>query len=330
MTHHQLYRSLAAALWLFSSNSMANVSYPDLFPPLEGTKATTVLDDVPGCACQGWWCKEEEKTQFSYSDEEMDHVAMCPFLGTAYGFFDVLSSEPICDALEASDEFRGMAGDVGNPDDNPRMIGSYYNAGNTLIRVESGNCNSAYQRQQDCTMEPSNYYSTARWHSAYPMSCGNYPGFRLPTTNSTLAVAPACLSSFQAVDSPHDDRWFLYASWEKDDDIDGIDFCRVDTTRTDTLEARTAGLLQNRSSYPYFPIMGREDWIEPIEGRRYMGYDFVDDQEEANEYCLTVIHLGYEACNGFPEEASSSVNSSPTSFVAMLLVFGVVGLVLSI
>merc|ERR1711935_165187 len=117
------------------------------------------------------------------------------------------------------------------------------------------------------------------------------------------------------------------------------DLCRRDIDRvandaedrTAKLEARTIGLLQNRSSYPYFPIMGREDWIEPIEGRRYMGYDFVDDQEEANEYCLTVIHLGYEACNGFPEETSSSaVNSSPTSFVAMLLVFGVVGLVLSI
>lgn len=318
-----------------------DVSYPDLFPPLEGTKVTTVLDDVPGCACQGWWCKEEERTHSFYSDEEMDHVTMCPFLGSAYGFFDLLSSEPICDALVASDGFRSKAGDLGNPDDD-FMIGSYYNAGNTLIRVESGNCNAAYQRQQDCFMEPSNYYSTARWHSAYPMNCVYFGGFRLPTTNSTLAVAPACLSSFQAVDSPHDDRWFLYASWVKDDDdIDGIDFCRKDiprmgrsplTGRPVNEEARTAGLLQNRSSYPYFPIMGREDWIEPIEGRRYMGYDFVDDQEEANEYCLTVIHLGYEACNGFPEEASSSstVNSSPTSFVAVLLVFGVVGLVLSI
>jgi hypothetical protein len=335
MTQHQLYRSLAAALWLFSSNSMANVSYPDLFPPLEGTKATTVLDDVPGCACQGWWCKEEEKTQRSYSDEEMDHVAMCPFLGTAYGFFDVLPSESICDALETSDEFRSFAGDVGNPDDNPRMIGSYYNVGKTLIRVESGNCNSAYQRQQDCTMEPSNYYSAARWYSPHPTNCQNW-GFRLPTTNSTLAVTPACLSSFQAVDSPHDDRWFLYASWEKDDDNDGIDFCRGDIDsvangaeyRTAKLEARTAGLLQNRSSYPYFPIMGREDWIEPVEGRRYMGYDFVDDQEEANEYCLTVLHLGYESCNGYPTEASSSVNSSETSIVAMLLTFGVLALLI--
>merc|ERR1712194_118819 len=127
--------------------------------------------------------------------------------------------------------------------------------------------------------------------------------------NSTLAVTPACLSSFQAVDSPHDDRWFLYASWEKDDDNDGIDFCRGDIDsvangaeyRTAKLEARTAGLLQNRSSYPYFPIMGREDWIEPVEGRR---------------------HMGYESCNGYPTEASSSVNSSETSIVVMLLTFG--------
>jgi len=329
MTRHQLYRSLAAALWLFSSNCMANVSYPDLFPPLKGTKATTVLDDVPGCACQGWWCKEEEKTMFSYSDEEMDHVAMCPFFGSAYGFFDVLSSESICDALEASDEFRRHAGDLANPDDG-RMVDSYYNVDKTLIRIESGNCDSAYQRQQECFMEPSSYFSTARWYSPYPMGCIAW-GFRLPTTNATLTVVTSCLSSFQEVDSPHDDRWFLYASWKKDDDNEDVDLCRndIDSVATDAagrtakLEALYTGLLQNRSSYPYFPIMGREDWIEPVEGRRYMGYDFVDDQEEANEYCLSVLSLGYESCNGFPTGASSSVNSSPSSFVAMLFVFGI-------
>lgn len=327
LTQHQLHRSLAAALWLFSSNCMANVSYPDLFPPLNGTKATTILDDVPGCACQGHWCKEEEKTHLSYSDEEMDHVAICPFLGSAYGFFDVSSSGLICDELQGNHKFRRSYGDLANPD---HWSDFYYNVGRTLIRVESGNCDSVYQRQQQCFTDPSSYYSTARWYAPHPTSCQNWPGFRLPTTNATLTVAPACLSSFQDVDSPQDDRWLLYASWKKDDDNDDVDFCRrndIDKVAIDA-EARTAGLLQNRSSYPYFPIMGREDWIEPVGGRRYMGYDFVDDQKEANQYCLLVLSLGYEPCHGFPTGVSSSVNSSPSSSVALLLSFGILATLL--
>jgi len=315
MRHLPLYyRFLALALLLFFSGCNAVPLFPNSFPPLNGTKANpSIVADVPGCSCQGRWCRDEERTHFSYTDEELDHVAVCPFLkGSAYGFFEdvVGQSELICDELQASDDFRQMNGDLANPVDSEK---SYYMAGQQLIRVESGTCETVYARQQQCGIDPESYYSTARWYGPHPRRC-NVWDYELPTTNKTLKIAPVCLSSFAKVDSPEDDRWLLYASWSDNEEENDVDFCRR-TKNAETMyisepstpeppegsafehpSTRNEKLLQNRSSYPYFPILGREDWIEPIQGRRYVGYDFVDDR--ANDYCLFVLSLGYEPCHG--------------------------------
>jgi len=343
------YRFLAAA-WLIPSCA-ADGPFPNSFPPLEGTKAAPILDDVPGCACQGNWCKGEEKTHFWYSDEEMDHGAICPFLGSAYNFLssDFKTSGLVCDELQASDNFRRAFGDLGNtgfPEDRD-MDRIYYNAGGHLVRVESGNCQTAYERQQQCFADPSSYYSTARWYPPHPTSCSSWE-FSLPTTDSKLAVASACLSSFENIDGPSDDSWLLYASWS-DGTNDDVDFCRYEPSGTSSDvapgvapassdvapsvapepridKARVEKLNQNRSSYPHFPIMGREDWIEPVEGRRYAGYDFVDDRAEANEYCLLVLSLGYEPCHGSPTTSSASADAYASSSAALLLVLGWIAL----
>lgn len=298
------YRFLAPALTIlhfFSSCSAA--TFPNSFPPLNGTKAnSSIYADMPGCSCQGHWCRDEEKTHFSYTNEELDHVAACPFLkGSAYGFFEdvVRSSGLICDELQASNDFRRAYGDLGNTGSPDQYSNSYYNVGQHLIRVESGNCETVYERQQQCGVDSKSYYSTARWYAPHPTNCNAWD-YELPTTNKTLKIAPVCLSSFAKVDNPEDDRWLLYASWSNNEEEKNVDFC-MDGTHAEEL-------LQNRSSYPYFPILNREDWIEPIQGRRYVGYDFVDDR--ANDYCLFVMSLGYEPCHGSPTTSSSSNLSS--------------------
>jgi len=338
MRHLPLYyRFLALALLLFVSSCKA-VPFPNSFPPLNGTKANpSIVADMPGCSCQGRWCRDEERTHWSYTDQELDHVAVCPFLkGSAYGFFEdvVGQSELICDELQASYDFRRTNGDLANTGFPMHWNNSYYNVGQQLIRVESGTCDTVYQRQQQCGIDSESYYSTAAWYAPHPTSC-DVRDYQLPTTNQTLKIATACLSSFATVDSPRDDRWLLYASWSDHQEEHDIDFCRSRTKDGDTTGSssdlpstpstpeppegwavedpgpRNEELLQNRSSYPYFPILGREDWIEPIRGRRYVGYDFVDDR--ANDYCLFVLSLGYEPCHGSPTLRSSASDLGSSS-----------------
>jgi len=46
------------------------------------------------------------------------------------------------------------------------------------------------------------------------------------------------------------------------------------------------------------PVLTSKDWIQPLPGRRYMGYDFVDDSPEGTNYCLMFMSLGNEQCRG--------------------------------
>eukprot|EP00578_Thalassiosira_sp_NH16_P032111 CAMPEP_0181079062 /NCGR_PEP_ID=MMETSP1071-20121207/1828_1 /TAXON_ID=35127 /ORGANISM="Thalassiosira sp., Strain NH16" /LENGTH=122 /DNA_ID=CAMNT_0023160437 /DNA_START=163 /DNA_END=531 /DNA_ORIENTATION=+ len=56
------------------------------------------------------------------------------------------------------------------------------------------------------------------------------------------------------------------------------------------------------------PVLSSRDWIEPVEGRRYMCYEFVDPKDSSATYSLLTISLGNEPCRG-PKPTEPDINS---------------------
>ena len=79
----------------------------------------------------------------------------------------------------------------------------------------------------------------------------------LPKTKSYLSIAQTCRSTYdKSIKTAHDDSFVLFFVEEGEEDslCDGY---------TDVAAPKT-------------PVLTSADWVEPISGRRYMCYDFMD------------------------------------------------------
>ena len=87
----------------------------------------------------------------------------------------------------------------------------------------------------------------------------------------------------------------------------------IETGHEDSLvlyaEKGEAGSLCNEDvAAQHTPVLTSADWVEPISGRRYMCYDFMDG---GSSYNVLTMSLGNQPCSGTkPDETSSGVGRS--------------------
>ena len=123
----------------------------------------------------------------------------------------------------------------------------------------------------------------------HPSSCFMFT-YTLPDTDTMLRITPTCASRFDDnITTGYDDSLLLYVVMGGEDEF----LCDADVA------AR------------YTPVLTSEDWIEPISGRRYMCYEFVD---EGQAYSVLTMSLGNAPCDGpKPQPTPSPTPFSPPS-----------------
>ena len=97
-----------------------------------------------------------------------------------------------------------------------------------------------------------------------------------------LRLTPSCLSFYnESITTGYEDSFVIFA---EEGDVGNL--CDKDTPTK------------------YTPILTSADWVEPIEGRRYMCYDLMN--EGNNPYSIMAMSIGNPPCSG-PEPSPSGV-----------------------
>lgn len=268
-----------------------------------GTAADAALiDDVPGCKCEASLCGS---SLYDYSG-----IDACHFTKQSeppYVFEDVVNStEPICDALLADPTFRETYGGDAVPEF------GYDPTGFLPIHVTTGTCEEAYSTQNLCKTIPWGRVATNTTEVDGPRSFGagvsvglgssrkSCSAFtlELPTTSRYLRITRACRSNFdESITIGHDDSMLVYVELESNNLHEEESFCS--SSRREELSKRS-------------PVLTSEDWIEPQSRRRYMCYDFIDDNQAYN---VLLLSLGNEPCSGpFPDPTYAPSDSFTETF----------------
>ena len=311
-----------------SSNCASQTFYKvDTVPSDAPTSTVPVYDgDVPGCGCFGNVC--DPPLGPGFPDPEA-----CVFVlqsGPPYYFEGITNqSVPVCDALDADPTFQQTFGKNATPYywwSGGQRAGPYSPNGFLPIYVFQSTCSDAFEYQDSCGAIPVTEGDAAgaslkgkpiemlqqryesRTNGTDNVTEGDAtdgsnnigagygvvdPGmcsmatYTLPKTFTKLRVTPTCASRFDDnITTGYEDSLLLYVVPGGDDD--GF-LCDADVA---------AG---------YTPALTSEDWIEPITGRRYMCYEFVDGGQP---YSVLTMSLGNAPCDG-PEPVTEPPSPSP-------------------
>lgn len=240
----------------------------------------------------------------------------------------------MCDALDVDPTFVSTYGDDSTPYywfSSGRSTGPYYRSGILPVWLSEGTCAQAYAKQNSCPVpnttppsseedknslnnlqttkneteaeaseaEASTYTSSDGDGDTYtisqstgyiepgPGSCFAFTA-TLPKTMTIVSIAETCLSTYnKSFETGYEDSFVLYV--EKGV-VDG-NLCDEDVA------AR------------YTPVLTSADWVEPISGRRYMCYEFMDGD---SIYNVLTMSLGNLPCSGPESTPSPSPLSSPS------------------
>ena len=239
----------------------------------------SLASDVPGCSCSATVCDPG----YEYIS---DPLACVFVLQSGEGITN--QPVPLCDALDDDPTFQSMFGK--NAITYYRLSGGqrsglYSPSGFLPIFLFPLTCSEAFEYQDSCG---------ATW--VFPAGAGYtivdestrgcyMSTYTLPNTGNKVRVTPTCASNFDKnITTGHEDSLLLYVESGEEDGF----LCDADVA---------AG---------YTPALTSEDWIEPISGRRYMCYEFVD---EGQTYSVLTMSLGNAPCDG-PEAPSPSPSTS--------------------
>ena len=284
----------------------------------------SLASDVPGCGCSATVCDPALGTGFP--DPEACVFVLQP--SWPYQFEGITNqSVPLCDALDADPTFQSTFGKNAKPYywwSGGQQAGPYSPSGFLPIFLFPSTCSEAFEYQDSCGATPvtdgdaagaslkgkpieilqQRYESRTNgtddvtegdetdgstWFGAgYSIvdqsSCG-MATYTLPNTGNKVRVTPTCASRFDKnITAGYEDSLLLYVESGGGDGF----LCDADVA---------AG---------YTPALTSEDWIEPISGRRYMCYEFVD---EGQAYSVLTMSLGNAPCDG-PEPPSPSPSTS--------------------
>ena len=283
-----------------------------------------VDSDVPGCGCSATVCDPPLETLFP------DPEACIFVLQQSWPrYFEGITNQsvPLCDALDADPTFQSTFGKNATPYywwSGGQRAGPYSPNGFLPIYLFPSTCSEAFEYQDSCGATPvtdgdaagaslkgkpieilqQRYESRTNgtddvtegdetdgstWfgagYSIVDQSMCGMATYTLPNTGNKVRVTPTCASRFDKnITTGYEDSLLLYVESGEEDGF----LCDADVA---------AG---------YNPALTSEDWIEPISGRRYMCYEFVD---EGQAYSVLTMSLGNAPCDG-PEPPSPSPSTS--------------------
>ena len=242
--------------------------------------------NVPGCNCAGTVCNDANRSNV----QACRFLYQSPSLPSLYGddgddgdlSYIRNETEPICNALDADPNFVETYGPGALLPGRP----SYYNSGEVSIYVYNSTCAQAYELQNSCRI--SDIFGAdsgvvgAMGGTIYP---SKIESCYVVTFLGSLRMRTSCLSYYnESITAGYEDSFVIFAE-PREGGVGSLHLCDKDTP----------------AKYP--PILTSADWVEPIEGRRYMCYDFMD---EGNPYSIMAMSIGNPPCSG-PEPSPSGV-----------------------